>query len=730
MKLLKKVAIPVIAVAVASLLFLSESNPVYAAEATQPGVDGGLDAAIDAAKPGEVVQLTQNVAEALTVSKNIILDLNGYSISGTVTAANGYTLTVKDSATDDFSAADGYGKINTQGNVQAAEGYVAITEEDGTSYHRLDLQLKSVSLRPGAAGIYYSGNFGGDEIIKEKIDTYGTILSVYALPTEAEFKADNYQGSHTAFAAESWVCGQTCKANGTLLSGVLKQDNTPGENAENSQCKIYSVSYVQLKDGAVVFGAPVTVNLQTLVETIDTKFSALWLPQSDSLLEMYRTYKSLMDHWEIPNLKAAAICDHVWDSGTVTTPATVYTEGTMLHVCLNCSCQKEEIIPVIPSFTVTFYNADNRIISTNKYALGTAAAEIKLPSLQGEDGYAFKAWTDAISGNEIGEIDFASVAESSVFRFKPVFTKVFEISFVYYDENGQLTETVLSMEENQIIRSSDLPEIPPRKGYTAKWDETIVGTKVTGNLTFSPVYEVLTYTVTFLDAQNGSQLADPQIVNHGSFAVVPNCDRYYFDSVAEKMYRFTGWKALETGDRSYYANGNKIADIACNLTLYPVYEDSITAPMIAVHIGDKIDNRQKVTLSLCMPGNSSLYSINMSIGWATATGISSIESATVANTTSLNPTQCSNENNQVHISKDKWLTYNNKTHTFDFVWGCGNGHSFVTDSNLITLVIGVNNQAILNEESFSVLAGSTIVYGESDGAIGDAESAPIMIWFY
>ena len=103
MKLLKKVAIPVIAVAVAALLFLSESNPVYAAEATQPGVDGGLGAAIDAAKPGEVVQLTQNVAEALTVSKNIILDLNGYSISGTVTAANGYTLTVKDSATAIFT---------------------------------------------------------------------------------------------------------------------------------------------------------------------------------------------------------------------------------------------------------------------------------------------------------------------------------------------------------------------------------------------------------------------------------------------------------------------------------------------------------------------------------------------------------------------------------------------------------------------------------------------------
>ena len=426
----------------------------------------------------------------------------------------------------------------------------------------------------------------------------------------------------------------------------------------------------------------------------------------------------------------AATCEHTsevkdkeshnWDDGVVDSEATVYDDGIMLYSCKNCDQTKEEVIPKLSSFTVIFYDADNKVISNKNYALTTSSAQITIPTVQAEVGSQFDKWVDAATGKVITEINFATAQVNTVYHFKPNFVKVYEVVFVDY-EGKQIGET-LFVQEGQTISESDLPTIPERIGYTSGWDKNgIVGTSIAENKFYSPVYEIITYNVTFLDAKNGNEIAT-ETVEYGSFAIIPECDLY---RLTTKLYKFTGWKSSATDELINNVNGNKVTDIYSDLTLYAVYEESIEEPVIAIHI-----DGTTVTMSLCLPDNISLYSINMSMAWATEMGISAINSVTIANPTYLDGQYCSNQNASVHMEQSEWVTYNNKTQTLDFVWGCGNGHSFSVDLNTITINFGVQGFAEITEESFSVLEGSTIVYGENGADIADLEKSNIIIWFY
>ena len=123
----------------------------------------------------ETLALTQ-YKETLTISKDTCLDLNGFGI-GILTVEKGVTARIMDSETDDYTVEDNvYGRIGTvDGIVEAKDGYLMITEADGTSFHRLNLDVVGVTLRTQKAGIYYQSQFGGDEVIKRNIVAYGKI---------------------------------------------------------------------------------------------------------------------------------------------------------------------------------------------------------------------------------------------------------------------------------------------------------------------------------------------------------------------------------------------------------------------------------------------------------------------------------------------------------------------------------------------------------------------------
>ena len=247
------------------------------------------------------LQLICDVQEDIIISKNLCIDLNGFDLTANITVESNAKLSLKDSQTDDYTVMDGagYGKlIGTVAGVQAANGYMMITEEDGISFHKVDLQLKSMVVRPSAVGVYYTCNFAGDELVAQNVERYGVALSVAGVPNADALGIcswyDNFQAGSAGNAA-----------SGTLLKGIMKTDNTTAENMENAAMAVYGRAYLLTKDGAYIFGDSVSRTFRQQMEDVDLRWQTLTEDQKNAVLSMYETYEEVMCSWEIPNILAA-----------------------------------------------------------------------------------------------------------------------------------------------------------------------------------------------------------------------------------------------------------------------------------------------------------------------------------------------------------------------------------------------------------------------------------------
>jgi len=242
------------------------------------------------------VQLLEN-AENLSFEKDTVLDLNGYHING-VTVTNG-TLYLMDSRTDDFTVADGiYGKVtNITGNVQAAEGYLQITEEDGVSFHRVDLEIYAMSLRASRVGVYYKSNFAADEKVAALVESYGVALSVTEAPDASNLEEHCGYSVFTGFRA-----GKDANAgSSTLLKNIMKEDISDKGNTARAAIPVYGRAYIKTADG-YFFGEVVQRSLQEQVELADESFGMLTEPQKLEAKEMFDTYRQIMESWNIINI--------------------------------------------------------------------------------------------------------------------------------------------------------------------------------------------------------------------------------------------------------------------------------------------------------------------------------------------------------------------------------------------------------------------------------------------
>ena len=195
--------------------------PVVAMYPTTPGTTGGHQMRLGADITGDV-----------TLDAAYLLDLNGYDITGSL-AVDG-TLTVKDSATDDYDVSDGlYGEITgtVTGTLAAADGYVAAAK----GFHKFDQYISGVSLRPSNAGIYYTATVLADEVLRSEFASQGVAVSLTDLPG-SDFETDE----DTLYATGS---------NGVLVQNILTGDS---EDADRGITDIYAASYVKLQDGTVL----------------------------------------------------------------------------------------------------------------------------------------------------------------------------------------------------------------------------------------------------------------------------------------------------------------------------------------------------------------------------------------------------------------------------------------------------------------------------------------------
>ena len=259
---------------------------------------------------GTRIQLNKSISEDVFIAQDTYLDLNGCSITGKLTVAEGKTLYCMDSETDDYTVSDGkYGKLtDVEGTVLGmplesditVDAYMMITDNGEISFHRLGLQLTAMSLRSEVAGVYYKSEFGVDEMIADRIKGYGVALSVYAEPTKENLETNCKYTYFTNFSAG----GLDTNATSTLLSGVMKEENSDFRNNRNANMPVYGRAYFLLEDGTYLFGASADRSFKEQVEAVSGIWDSLKKTQKDEVDALYNRYRSIIDNWDAMNIHA------------------------------------------------------------------------------------------------------------------------------------------------------------------------------------------------------------------------------------------------------------------------------------------------------------------------------------------------------------------------------------------------------------------------------------------
>ena len=250
---------------------------------------------------------TNNTIE---MTGDLTVDLNGKNLTVTGTGK----LSGFDSANDEYEA---YGVATVGAGVevepayQATKGrhYIAVTNEQGTSFHRLGMHVSTVSVRPSLAGIYYNGIWECDDILKAKIKTFGVAVSTNDMPTaESLSELDTIC---TAYKADKFEAGK--EKTSVLIKNILKAD---ADNAKRGTTEIHTALYTVIDDSSgkdlVIMGddngfadGGVTYTLQSVLQKVDLIWPKLTESQQASVKQMYNIDAKELATWELYNITAA-----------------------------------------------------------------------------------------------------------------------------------------------------------------------------------------------------------------------------------------------------------------------------------------------------------------------------------------------------------------------------------------------------------------------------------------
>ncbi len=269
-----------------------------------------LQEAVDACDEG-YVKLLKSSTQAVSVTKDLYLDLNGQS--AVLTLSDGVTVYGFDCQTDDYTVADGkYGKLTvTGGEVKglsagtefAEDSYLAVIENGAYSFHRVKLQIYAMSLRPDQAGLYYKSHFLADEKAAVQISSYGVALSVMDTPTAENLETACKYSSFTGF--ESGPVGNLGNASSTILKNILKTTNPNLKNNRNLRTQVFGRAYAKTTDGQVLLGQPVSRTLAEQLEAVDAVLADLSQVQAKGAVELYKKFSECLSGMQLPNLAEA-----------------------------------------------------------------------------------------------------------------------------------------------------------------------------------------------------------------------------------------------------------------------------------------------------------------------------------------------------------------------------------------------------------------------------------------
>ena len=206
-----------------------------------------------------------------------LVDLDGHDsfISGTGSA------TFYDSANEDFKtygtlALTGVALENPGFSTVSEKDYYALEENGSYSFHRLDMQIVYVSLRPSASGMYYTGKWTCDSKLSAQIDSFGVVVSTNDMP-DSSFATEEVPDSiWTVFAQEKFESG--VEKTGVMVRGILKSAadgadaDRIGLNAAYANKPIFATAYIVI-NGDTQVSDGVSYSLYNIISSIDNQIS-------------------------------------------------------------------------------------------------------------------------------------------------------------------------------------------------------------------------------------------------------------------------------------------------------------------------------------------------------------------------------------------------------------------------------------------------------------------------
>ena len=207
-------------------------------------------AAVAAASAGDCLKLYSD--NDVVLDKDLYVDVNGHKVT---VSGNGKVHGL-DSTGDDYTVTTG--ELTATGNVTVAEEtklggnrYIALNEEGAYTFHRIELKITSVNIRPDSAGIYYTAKWACDDVLKAQISAYGVVASTANMPG-VDF-AEEDENLYTVFTKDSFVSGAT--KNGAVISGIMKNDRGASDNDTIGKTDVYAKAYITFENGQTLVSA-------------------------------------------------------------------------------------------------------------------------------------------------------------------------------------------------------------------------------------------------------------------------------------------------------------------------------------------------------------------------------------------------------------------------------------------------------------------------------------------
>ena len=231
-----------------------------------------VQAAVDAAG-GRTVKLLASSTEAVTAKANAALDLNGFQLAK-ITVADGYSLTLTDSATDDYAGT--YGTVTVIGQVFGGQSYLAVQEGDKWSAHRYSLQLTHITLKPAQDALGYKAELLGDATVKAQVASMGFHLWVDPQRTVTRTKED-------------------------VSTLSLRLQNILGSNG--GEITVNGNAFVVFKNGQTASTEDYSTSMRQVLEHISAHWDDFSAGQQDAVKELVAKFADRIAHWNIPNIQ-------------------------------------------------------------------------------------------------------------------------------------------------------------------------------------------------------------------------------------------------------------------------------------------------------------------------------------------------------------------------------------------------------------------------------------------